>query len=107
MQEFSRILHDEFTQYKYHVHTGILSSFPVKLLRIFDSDKAVKKQLFGYGNTFTISNAKIKKLLSDLRFRALDESLIEMGYDLIGKGIIMESGAKDKHSETQNNFHDS
>lgn len=108
MRDISEILKDEFEQYNYEIPTGIIGGLPIKLLSLFDTDKGIKKQLFGYGKSIKISNLRIKRLLKGMKYRALDESLIEMGYDLVDKGIVYDKNKKKKKDVSKSNrFYDS
>lgn len=87
LKEMAQVMSDEFSQYNYKISESELGSFTISMLLFFD--KSVRNELRGYGKKLNISKELLEDLI-DIDFRQLDESLIDMIYQLRSKGMIME-----------------
>ena len=93
VKDIAGVLNDEFEQIGYQVSESEIGKFPVTLLRLLD--RRYKRKLDRYGKAIRISNERLKEVFK-FKFRPLDETIIEMGYDLFEKGI--DGGRSDNRS---------
>ena len=86
MQEINEVLHDEFQIYSRSISESVIGSFPVFLLSLFDKPSGT--QLIGYGKKLNVCKKRFSKIFKKFSFRQIDESLVEMVYDMKDKGLV-------------------
>lgn len=90
IEEVAKILKKEFASKGYKIPTRKVGKCPLKFAAFFDSE--VKLVLDYIGKFYRIDNTKSVEELG-MKYINIEESLIEMAYNLIEIGIVPKKSA--------------
>ena len=85
LNELAEIMRDEFGFLGIEITSSIIGGLPATLASLFSSEL---KSIFHHcGKSLKISTFRVREIVS-FRMRALDETLVDMGYQMIDGGLV-------------------
>lgn len=85
MSDLIRPLNEEFKGFRYNQPNQVLGKFPAFFMSFIDEE--IKNIYSFIGLNYTQNKSKAKKLLK-INYREVDETMIEMAYNLIDQNVI-------------------